>query len=272
VLGAERERYCAAVDSAGGAENWALAPALRDRMVRAVQNARAPILFLPSRERLESISVEGSQRCHGDCRKICRDQVLPSLWALAARGSFLRLLRFRSVGGRCLSVSQLPLRARCSRDLASPPYGEAASFLGHTVVGSAVFRHSGADRNPYFSLPNDCNELVHRHTADAAAWSGISRCQNERLVARSDGSVNVDCRATFFRSLDQGERVAGKTNTVMTVRIHPPCGKIADANCRRLFRPYFCYRPTGGTDAEGRDDHRNCGHPARSRCPTPSRS
>jgi carboxymethylenebutenolidase len=29
VLGAERERYCAAVDSAGAAESWALAPALR---------------------------------------------------------------------------------------------------------------------------------------------------------------------------------------------------------------------------------------------------
>jgi dipeptidyl aminopeptidase/acylaminoacyl peptidase len=45
VLGAERERYCAAIDSAGGAESWDLAPAMQQRMTRAVQNAKAPILF-----------------------------------------------------------------------------------------------------------------------------------------------------------------------------------------------------------------------------------
>ena len=45
VLGAERERYCAAIDSAGGAESWAIAPALQNRMTRAVQNATVPIFF-----------------------------------------------------------------------------------------------------------------------------------------------------------------------------------------------------------------------------------
>jgi carboxymethylenebutenolidase len=45
VLGAERGSYCAAIDASGGAESWALAPALQDRMVRAVRNARAPIFF-----------------------------------------------------------------------------------------------------------------------------------------------------------------------------------------------------------------------------------
>ncbi len=45
VLGAERESYCAAVDSAGGAESWALAPALQQRMTSAVRNAKAPIFF-----------------------------------------------------------------------------------------------------------------------------------------------------------------------------------------------------------------------------------
>jgi carboxymethylenebutenolidase len=45
VLGAERGSYCAAIDGSGGAESWALAPVLQDRMVRAVQNARAPIFF-----------------------------------------------------------------------------------------------------------------------------------------------------------------------------------------------------------------------------------
>jgi carboxymethylenebutenolidase len=45
VLGAERERYCAAVDSAGGAESWALAPQLQSVMVRAVSNSKAPVFF-----------------------------------------------------------------------------------------------------------------------------------------------------------------------------------------------------------------------------------
>jgi dienelactone hydrolase len=45
VLAVEREVVCAAVDSAGGAESWALAPLLQERMARAVRNAHAPILF-----------------------------------------------------------------------------------------------------------------------------------------------------------------------------------------------------------------------------------
>ena len=45
VLGAERAPYCAAIDSAGGAQGWTLAPELRAAMTRAVRNARAPIFF-----------------------------------------------------------------------------------------------------------------------------------------------------------------------------------------------------------------------------------
>jgi len=45
VFGVERANYCAAVDSAGGAQSWTQAPALHARMTRAVQQARAPILF-----------------------------------------------------------------------------------------------------------------------------------------------------------------------------------------------------------------------------------
>jgi carboxymethylenebutenolidase len=45
VLAAERESVCAAIDSAGGAQSWALAPALRTRMTRAVRDAKAPIFF-----------------------------------------------------------------------------------------------------------------------------------------------------------------------------------------------------------------------------------
>ncbi len=45
VLSTERFPYCAAVDAAGGAESWWLAPPLRERMRRAVRNSRAPIFF-----------------------------------------------------------------------------------------------------------------------------------------------------------------------------------------------------------------------------------
>jgi len=45
VLGAERETYCAAIDSAGGAQSWEQAPALQAVMTRAVRNAKAPIFF-----------------------------------------------------------------------------------------------------------------------------------------------------------------------------------------------------------------------------------
>jgi carboxymethylenebutenolidase len=45
VLGAERGAYCAAIDSAGGAQSWAQAPELQSVMTRAVRNAKAPIFF-----------------------------------------------------------------------------------------------------------------------------------------------------------------------------------------------------------------------------------
>jgi carboxymethylenebutenolidase len=45
VLGAERESYCAAVDSAGAAQSWAEAPEVQALMTRAVRNSRAPIFF-----------------------------------------------------------------------------------------------------------------------------------------------------------------------------------------------------------------------------------
>jgi carboxymethylenebutenolidase len=45
VLGAERGQFCAAIDSAGGAQSWARAPELQALMTRAVKNAKAPIFF-----------------------------------------------------------------------------------------------------------------------------------------------------------------------------------------------------------------------------------
>ncbi|MGH9702204.1 MAG: alpha/beta hydrolase family protein [Candidatus Acidiferrales bacterium] len=45
VLGAEKANYCAAIDSAGGAQSWAEAPEIQAAMKRAVRNSNAPIFF-----------------------------------------------------------------------------------------------------------------------------------------------------------------------------------------------------------------------------------
>ena len=45
VLGAERGHYCAAVDTAGGAQTWAQSRLLQSVMIDAVQNSRVPIFF-----------------------------------------------------------------------------------------------------------------------------------------------------------------------------------------------------------------------------------
>jgi carboxymethylenebutenolidase len=45
VLGAETASYCAAIDSAGGAQSWAVAPELQAVMIRAVRTSRAPVFF-----------------------------------------------------------------------------------------------------------------------------------------------------------------------------------------------------------------------------------
>ncbi len=45
VLGAERGSYCAAIDSAGGAQSWVQAPEVQSLMTLSVRNANAPIFF-----------------------------------------------------------------------------------------------------------------------------------------------------------------------------------------------------------------------------------
>jgi carboxymethylenebutenolidase len=46
VLGAARADYCAAVDAAGGAESWDVAPGLRSLMTQAAQGSSAPLFLL----------------------------------------------------------------------------------------------------------------------------------------------------------------------------------------------------------------------------------
>ena len=68
VLGATQESYCAAVDVAGGAEIWDMAPTLQEVMKNAVQGSKVPMFFLqaendydvtPSRTLYEAMRVAG---------------------------------------------------------------------------------------------------------------------------------------------------------------------------------------------------------------------
>jgi dienelactone hydrolase len=68
VLGVEQGGYCAGVDAAGGAQSWEGHPELQGRMLRAVEHAGAPILFLqagndysvaPSRTLHEAMQARG---------------------------------------------------------------------------------------------------------------------------------------------------------------------------------------------------------------------
>src|ERR1700744_6140004 len=45
VFGAAQGQYCAAVDSAGGAQTWAQSPLLQSVMTQAVQNSKVPVFF-----------------------------------------------------------------------------------------------------------------------------------------------------------------------------------------------------------------------------------
>lgn len=46
LFGSEKEPYCAAVDVAGGAKSWRLAPQLQAAMKRAAAHSQSPILFV----------------------------------------------------------------------------------------------------------------------------------------------------------------------------------------------------------------------------------
>jgi len=70
VLGAERHPYCAAVNLTGAAMSWSEAPALRKLMTRAVQQSRAPLLFIQAEN---DYSVEPSRELYAAARAAHRD-------------------------------------------------------------------------------------------------------------------------------------------------------------------------------------------------------
>jgi carboxymethylenebutenolidase len=66
VLGTERIGYCAAIDLAGAAQTWEAMAPLRERMLQAMRNAKAPILFLQAEN---DYSVEPSRALLAELRR-----------------------------------------------------------------------------------------------------------------------------------------------------------------------------------------------------------
>jgi dipeptidyl aminopeptidase/acylaminoacyl peptidase len=77
VLGAERGNYCAAIDSAGGAQSWAQAPDLQSRMARAVRNANAPIFFFQAANDYDLSPSKTLSAVMKDARKTYEVKIYP---------------------------------------------------------------------------------------------------------------------------------------------------------------------------------------------------
>jgi carboxymethylenebutenolidase len=78
VLGVERESYCAAIDSAGGAESWSLAPQLQTAMTRAVRSAKAPIFFFQAENDWNLEPTEALSRAMKEAGKRFEVRIYPS--------------------------------------------------------------------------------------------------------------------------------------------------------------------------------------------------
>jgi carboxymethylenebutenolidase len=77
VLGAERGTYCAAIDSAGGAQSWAEAPALQSLMTASVRNAHAPIFFFQAENDLDLSPSKVLSAVMKDARKPYELKIYP---------------------------------------------------------------------------------------------------------------------------------------------------------------------------------------------------
>ena len=78
VLGAERGAYCAAIDSAGGAQSWAQAPALQSMMIASVRNAHAPIFFFQAENDFDLSPSKVLSAAMKDARKPYELKIYPS--------------------------------------------------------------------------------------------------------------------------------------------------------------------------------------------------
>jgi dipeptidyl aminopeptidase/acylaminoacyl peptidase len=92
VLGAEREKYCAALDASGGAESWSLAPQLRVRMTQAVRNSQAPIFFFQAENDYNLAPSRVLSAAMREAGKQAELKIYPAFGQTAADGhSFVRM-------------------------------------------------------------------------------------------------------------------------------------------------------------------------------------
>jgi len=86
VLGAERLNYCAAIDAAGGAESWTLAPVLRTRMLSAVRNSRVPIFFFQAANDYSLAPSRTLSAAMQDAGKVSELKIYPAFGDSASSG------------------------------------------------------------------------------------------------------------------------------------------------------------------------------------------
>jgi dipeptidyl aminopeptidase/acylaminoacyl peptidase len=86
VLGAERVKYCAAIDASGGAESWAQAPELQERMTRAVRNSQAPILFFQAENDYDLSPSRILSAAMKDAGKVSELKIYPAFGKSAPAG------------------------------------------------------------------------------------------------------------------------------------------------------------------------------------------
>ena len=86
VLGAERVKYCAAIDAAGGAESWAGAPPLQSRMIAAVRNSQSPIFFFQAANDYDLAPSRILSAAMNDAGKIAEVRIYPPFGKSAAGG------------------------------------------------------------------------------------------------------------------------------------------------------------------------------------------
>ena len=80
VLGAERGQYCAAIDSAGGAQSWAEAPELRSLMTRSVRSAHVPIFFFQAANDYDLSPTYTLSAAMKDASKSYQVKIYPAYW------------------------------------------------------------------------------------------------------------------------------------------------------------------------------------------------
>ncbi len=77
LLGAQSGEYCAAIDSAGGAQSWAKAPQLQSLMRRSVQNSKSPLFIFQAENDFDLSPTRVLSSLMKDAGKVFRAKIYP---------------------------------------------------------------------------------------------------------------------------------------------------------------------------------------------------